>query len=58
MSWFARMKRRFRNYTSSGDYAGAQGGRSDGGRGPRNANAQAETIAYRPDRSGSGGTIS
>jgi hypothetical protein len=55
MAWFARFRRRLRNYTSDGDYAGSQGGGSDGGRGERNAKAQFETTVNRPDRFDSGG---
>jgi hypothetical protein len=56
MAWFERMRRRLRNYTSDGDYAGSLGGGSDGGRGERNAKAQGEALAHRPDRfDGSGG---
>jgi hypothetical protein len=28
MAWFERMRRRLKNYTSDGDYAGSQGGGS------------------------------
>jgi len=52
MAWFQRMRRRLRNYTSDGDYAGSRGGGSDGGRGERNAKAQFETTVNRPDRFG------
>jgi hypothetical protein len=58
MAWFKRLRRRLRNYTSDGDYAGSHGGGSDGGRGERNAKAQGEVIAHRPDRYGSGGGFS
>jgi hypothetical protein len=57
MAWFKRLRRRLRNYTSDGDYAGSRGG-SDGGRGERNAKAQGEAIAYRPDRYDGGGGFS
>jgi len=60
MAWFARFRRRLRNYTSDGDYAGSHGGATSGGdgdRGIRNAKAQGEALAHRPDRfdGGSGG---
>jgi hypothetical protein len=57
MAWFARFRRRLRNYTSDGDYAGSHGGSNGGGseQGVRNAKAQGETIANRPDRLGGGG---
>jgi hypothetical protein len=58
MAWFKRLRRRLRNYTSDGDYAGSHGGGSDGGRGERNAKAQGEAIAYRPDRHDGGGGFS
>jgi hypothetical protein len=60
MAWFARFRRRLKNYTSDGDYAGGHGGGggSDGGRGTRNAKAQGEAIAYRPDRYGGDGGFS
>jgi hypothetical protein len=55
MAWFARFRRRLRNYTSDGDYAGSHGGGGssggDGGeRAMRNGNAQGQAIAHRPDR--------
>ncbi len=59
MAWFARLRRKLRNYTSDGDYAGSHGGGgSDGGRGERNAKAQFETTVNRPDRFGGGGGFS
>lgn len=59
MAWFERMRRRLRNYTSDGDYAGSHSsGGDDGGRGERNAKAQGEAIAYRPDRYDGGGGFS
>jgi hypothetical protein len=59
MAWFKRLRRKLRNYTSDGDYAGSHGGSGgDGGRGVRNAKAQGEAIAYRPDRYGGGGGFS
>jgi hypothetical protein len=30
MAWFARFRRRLKNYTSSGEYAGGQGGAAVG----------------------------
>ncbi len=51
MAWFARFRRRLHNYTSDGDYAGAQGQRSDAKRTKRNGMAQGEVIANRPGRS-------
>lgn len=57
MAWFARFRRRLKNYTSDGDYAGSHGG-GDDGRGVRNAKAQGEAIAHRPDRFDGGGGIS
>lgn len=59
MAWFARLRRKLRNYTSDGDYAGSHsGGGDDGGRAQRNARAQGEAIAYRPDRYDDGGGFS
>jgi hypothetical protein len=52
MGWFRRWRRRMRNLSSGGDYAGSHSAGGDGGRGARNANAQGEAIAYRGDRSG------
>jgi hypothetical protein len=46
MAWFARMKRRFRNYTSAGDYAGAQGGGSSG-KGTSHSTARADAAVTR-----------
>ncbi len=55
MAWFARMRRRLKNYTSAGDYAGSHGGAGGSGeRETRNAKAQAEALANRPDRFDSG----
>lgn len=51
MAWFARFRRRLRNYTSAGEYAGAGGQRSDHRRTQRNGVAQGEAIANRPGRS-------
>ena len=49
MAWFARFRRRLKNYTSDGDYAGSHGGGGGSAeRDTRNANAQA--LAHRPDR--------
>ncbi len=51
MAWFARFRRRLKNYTSDGDYAGSGSSRSSGdGRDMRNAKAQGEALAHRPDR--------
>jgi hypothetical protein len=58
MAWFKRLRRKLKNYTSGSDYAGGHGDGSDGGRGARNANAQGEAIAYRPDRFDGGGGFS
>jgi hypothetical protein len=59
MAWFARFRQRLRNYTSSGDYAGRHGGGGgDFERDTRNAKAQGEAIAYRPDRYDGGGGFS
>jgi hypothetical protein len=58
MSWFKRLRRKLRNYTSDSDYAGGHGGGSDGGRRARNARAQGEAIAHRPDRFDGGGGFS
>ncbi len=59
MAWFARFRRRLKNYTSDGDYAGSQGGGSAGGeREVRNARAQGEALAHRPDRFDGGGGFS
>jgi hypothetical protein len=56
MAWFARFRRRLKNYTSDGDYAGSRSGGGGGSeRDVRNANAQGEAIAYRPDRFDGGG---
>jgi hypothetical protein len=57
MAWFARFRRRLKNYTSDGDYAGSHSGGGGGGsdnRESRNATAQAEAQAFRPDRSAGG----
>ena len=56
MAWFARFRRRLKNYTSDSDYAGSHGGGGGGGseRDTRNAKAQGEAHAYRPDRLGGG----
>ena len=60
MAWFTRLRRKLRNYTSDGDYAGSHGGGGGGGseRDTRNAKAQGEAIAYRPDRYDGGGGFS
>jgi hypothetical protein len=58
MSWFARLRRRLKNYTSDGDYAGSHGGGRSGERGTRNAKAQFETTVNRPDRFDGGGGFS
>jgi hypothetical protein len=59
MAWFARFRRRLKNYTSDGDYAGSHGGGGGGTeRETRNANAQGEAIAHRPDRFDGGGGFS
>jgi hypothetical protein len=59
MAWFARFRRRLKNYTSSGDYAGSHGGGGGGSeRDTRNAKAQGEAIANRPDRYDGGGGFS
>lgn len=55
MAWFRRLKRRLKNLTSDGDYAGSHSGSGDTARSERNAKAQFETYANRPDRFGSGG---
>jgi hypothetical protein len=56
MAWFARFRRRLKNYTSDGDYAGGHGGGGGGfERDTRYAKAQGEAIAYRPDRFDGGG---
>jgi len=56
MAWFERMQRRLKNYTSAGDYAGSHGGGgSSSERDMRNANAQGQAIAHRPDRFDGGG---
>lgn len=54
MAWFRRLKRRLKNYRSDSDYAGSHGSGGDTGRNQRNAGAQFEAHAYRPDRFGSG----
>ncbi|HSP26935.1 MAG TPA: hypothetical protein VLN74_00205 [Ilumatobacteraceae bacterium] len=56
MAWFKRLRRKLRNSTSDGDYAGSHGGSGSGsdGRNERNAKAQGEAIAHRPDRYGGG----
>jgi hypothetical protein len=56
MAWFARFRRRLKNYTSDSDYAGSHGAGGGGGyeRDTRNAKAQGEAIAYRPDRASGG----
>ena len=58
MAWFKRLRRKLKNYTSDSDYAGGHGGGGDGGRSARNAKAQGEAIAYRPDRFDGGGGFS
>jgi hypothetical protein len=55
MAWFERMRRRLRNYTSDGDYAGSHGRGQSGESLERNGKAQGEAIAYRPDRHDGGG---
>lgn len=54
MAWFKRLRERLRNYASDGDYPGSHGGGGDTARGERNAKAQFETHANRPDRFGGG----
>ncbi len=55
MAWFARFRRRLRNLASSGDYAGSHdGGGGSAERDIRNANAQNQAHAVRPDRYGGG----
>lgn len=54
MAWFARMRRRLRNYTSDGEYAGSLGGGQSRESVERNAKAQFETTVNRPDRLGGG----
>jgi hypothetical protein len=51
MGWFARFRRRMRNYTSAGDYPGAYGNAQDAERTRRGGVAQGEAIANRPGRS-------
>ena len=46
MAWFARFRRRLKNYTSDGDYAGSHGGGGGGGAVPRPARTHQST-AYR-----------
>ena len=58
MAWFQRLRRKLRNYTSDGDYAGSRGGSGSDGRSERNAKAQGEAIAHRPDRYDGGGGFS
>jgi hypothetical protein len=58
MAWFQRLRRKLRNYTSDGDYAGSHGGGRSDGRNERNAKAQGEAIAHRPDRYDGGGGFS
>jgi len=62
MAWFARFRRRLKNYTSDGEYAGSHGGGGGAGgdddRGVRNAKAQGEALAHRPDRFDGGGGFS
>lgn len=52
MGWFKRMRRKFRNLTSDGDYPGSHGHGGDPARSTRNAKAQFETQVNRPDRFG------
>jgi len=53
MSWFKRMKRRMRNYTSGADYAGShQAGSADTPQ--RHTRARFEATVNRPDRFGGG----
>jgi hypothetical protein len=54
MAWFQRLRRRLKNLSSDGDYAGSHGGGGDSARHGRNAKAQFETHANRPDRFGGG----
>lgn len=56
MAWFKRLRRRVKNFTSDGDYAGSQGGGGDTARSTRNAKAEFETHVNRPDRFGGGGS--
>ena len=56
MAWFERFRRKLKNYTCDGDYAGSHGGGGGSAeRDTRNATAQGEAHAYRPDRQGGGG---
>ncbi len=43
MAWFARFRRRLKNYTSDGDDAGGQGGHAGGGASSENE----QSTAYR-----------
>ena len=55
MAWFQRMRRRLKNLASDGDYAGSHGGGGGSSeRDIRNANAQGQALANRPDRIGGG----
>jgi hypothetical protein len=55
MAWFARFRRRMKNLASDGDYAGSHGGGGGSAeRDTRNARAQGEAHAIRPDRQGGG----
>ncbi len=59
MAWFERFRRRMRNYTSDGDYAGSHGARGGSAEhDTRNARAQGEALATRPDRFDGGGGFS
>jgi hypothetical protein len=58
VAWFKRWRNKMRNYTSDGDYPGSRGGGSGGEREMRNARAQADALAHRPDRFDGGGGFS
>lgn len=59
MAWFQRLRRRLKNLASDGDYAGSHGGGGGSAeRDIRNANAQGQTLANRPDRFDGGGGFS
>jgi len=47
MAWIRRRINRWRNYFSSGDYAGSHGGGSSGGGSARQEQARMESIARR-----------
>jgi hypothetical protein len=54
MGWFARWKRRVRNYTSAGDYPGARGGGGHGSEADARATTDTRVTEVRDTRGPSG----